>query len=96
MVESFLATSGRGSYALHSIAIVANSWLGLHCQVSLIFDYFIIMIVLSHGVFVMTPQLSAVVVIALAFSVDQMVFESVADSTVLRLITLLLPFRSLQ
>ena len=54
------------------------------------------MIVLSHGVFVMTPQLSAVVVIALAFSVDQMVFESVADSTVLRLITLLLPSRSLQ
>ena len=53
------------------------------------------MIVLSHGVFVMTPQLSAVVVIALAFNVDQMVFESVADSTILRMITLLLPPRSL-
>lgn len=37
------------------------------------------------------PLLSAVVVIALAFNVDQIVFKSVADSTVLRMITLLLP-----
>lgn len=70
--------------------MVVNSWLGLHRQVSPIFDYFNIMIVLSHGVFVMTPQLSAVVVIALAFSVDQIVLESVADSTILRMIMLLL------
>ena len=53
------------------------------------------MIVFSHGVFAMNPQLSAVIVIALAFRVDQIVFESIAESTVLRMITLLLPPQSL-
>jgi len=70
------------------------SWIcGLDCIVRWVQFLIILLLWLFWAMVYLrrNPLLSAVVVIALAFNVDQIVFKSVADSTVLRMITLLLP-----